>query len=272
MEIKRLIIKNFGEIDNLDYKPAEIVNCITKDVANALSYILNNQFVLRHYNSIELRSDTYLFGEMYFYQKGKKIVYTTEIKGFENPVFTKDGKALTDDEVDSDPILTRPYREDNLCVFSAHSENEFLDYEKFVPSHFKKLTEYSQAYKELLDNKYFFCDVVKHMVIKLEKGQRRFYRKIGLNFRQIEDVSESDRHCANYATFLRLIEMIDHHCQYKKRCEVARAPIIVEGILGAVDKGSVKYLVERTRDVARQAFFVERDPSGLDRYVKNLLK
>lgn len=272
MELKRLIIKNFGEVNELDYVPNEIINCVSETVANAISYVSNNQFAIRHYNSVELRSDTYLFAEAHFYQKGKKIVYTTEINGFEPPVFTKNGQKLTDDEVDSDPVLTRPYREDNLCVFVAHSNDDFLDYEKFVPSYFEKTSEYSKSYKDILGGEGFGCDLTKKLAVKIIKGHGQVCRKIGFSLKRIRDVSDCDRQAANYATFLQLVGMVDYHRRYKKDGIVARTPIIADGLVSAVDQANVRYMVYKTRDVARQAFFVERNPNVIDKYIRNILK
>ena len=46
MDIKRLIIKSFGDTEYLELKPEEIFNCVSRDVANAISHITNNQFAM----------------------------------------------------------------------------------------------------------------------------------------------------------------------------------------------------------------------------------
>jgi len=258
MKLKRLIVKNFGGIDELDYTPCETINYITKDVADAISYVLNNQFAIRHYNSTELRGDTYLYGVIYFYEKGRKNVYTVEIKGFNDPVFTKNGVRLTDSQVASDPVLTRPYREDNGCIFSARSKDEFLDYDKFLPSYFSRLTEYAQSYRDCLDNKQFYCDIVKRISIRLNKGKVLAFRAFGSSFRQTEELSECDIHCKSYVTFLLLIEMVDYHQQFKRGGVVVRTPIVAQDALSCVDACSIKYLIDKTIEVARQTFFVDK--------------
>ena len=158
MDIKRLVIKSFGNIEYLDLKPRELTNCVTKDVANAVSYILNNQFAIRHYNTVEPKSDTYLFGELHQYKKGKKVVYTVEINGFDSPIIKKDGVKMTEEEINSDLYISRPYREDNGCIFSVGSRSEFLDYGEFLPLYFSRLTEYSLAFKDVLENRNVYCD------------------------------------------------------------------------------------------------------------------
>ncbi|MBO5262286.1 MAG: hypothetical protein J6B45_04490 [Clostridia bacterium] len=275
MELKRLLIKNFGDIKELCYVPDDIMNCVDETVANAISYVLNNQFAIRHYNKIALRENTYLFGIIHHYEKGRKIVYTTEINGQNPPIFTKDGMVMTDDEVDNNQILSRPYREDNTCVFSARSKNEFLDYEKFLPAYFGRLTGYSSSFNTVIGNSLFVCNASKNYSITMGDGKPTVWksisgRKIGL----VKDLSECDKISAEYTTFVLISQMMDYHQQYGcKGRVITRTPVIVDGLISGLDKepSNTRFLLRRTRGVARQAFFVEKDTYKAKRLMESLL-
>lgn len=275
MELKRLIIKNFGEIEKLEFAPNEIINCVSETVANAISYVLNNQFAIRHYNSIELKSDTYLFGEIHFYKKGKKVTYTTEIRGFENPVFTKDGVVMTDDEVDNDQILSRPYREDNTCIFSARSQNEFLDYNRFLPAYFNRLTGYSNSFNTVIGSSLFVCDASKNFSVTFNDGKPTVWRAIsGRKIGIVKDLSECDKISKEYTTFVLISQMIDYHQSVGKDREIIRTPVIVDGLISSLDecRTNIRFLLKRTIGAARQIFLVEKNTEKVANLVKNILK
>lgn len=268
MELKRLIIRNFGEIKELDFVPEDAFNYVSETVANAISYVLNNQFAIRHYNKVDLRADTYLYGEIHRYQKGKKIVYGVEINGFDNPIFTKDGIRLTDDEVDSDQALTRPYREDNTCIFAPNSKTKFLDHENFLPVYFRKLSGYADVCKELIENRYVNCNIFKRLFVKIEFGKVLVYRDFGYAFKVYDILTESDRYTAIYTVFLLFVEMIDYYNQFITGKGTERTPIVVEGLLSHVDQISIGYLLERTMGCGRQTFFVEKNPKVFKNFMK----
>lgn len=263
MELRRLVIRNYGDVKELDVNMQDTVNCVSETVANAICHVLNNQFAIRHYNSVELTRDTYLFGEIYHYVKGKATVYTTEIKGFNAPVFTKNGEKITDDEVDNDPILTRPYREDNSCVFCAHTQNTFLDYGGFLPSLFFRLSEYSSSFKVCIESKAVLCNIEKDFIVVCNKGKPAVYRRVGKSaIRLVENLSECDELCMQYTIFLMLSEMIDYHQQLaSKGGTVTRTPIIADGLICGLDDSEInaKLMVGKAMKMGRQVFFVERN-------------
>ncbi len=275
MELKRLVIKNFGGIKEADLAPSDIINCVTKEVASAISYVLNNQFAIRHYSSVELQSDSYLFGEMYFYKSGKKFVYTTEIKGFSPPVFTKDGVIMTDDEVDGDIVLSRPYREDNTCIYSVDSKNEFLDYDKFLPSYISRLSTYTESFNACIKNRMFVCNARKGYQCCVDKNRTKVWKRIGGGrIAPVPDLSECDRICANYTVFLLLSEMIDYHQQFISKEKMAiRTPIIVDGLLSRLDNDPTNkiFLLQKTKSIARQVFFVEKEPREVQKVINTII-
>ena len=272
MIIKKLIIKNFGDIESLKLEFNDVMNCVTKTVSDAIAYVLNNQFAIRHYNTVELKKDTYIFGQMYHYLKGKKAVYTVEINGFNVPVFKKDNVEMTADEVDGDPVLSRPYREDNACVFSTESKSKFLDYKEFLPVYFSRLTEYSSAFKTVIENRMFFCDE-DNLSVLVRNGKPVVHWRASKShvFKPVERISECDRVRVDYSVFLRLLETIDYHNQSKSKDEtIIRTPVIVEGFLTKtyVDVRKTKFALGRTRLVARQTFFVEAMPHWFEQLMK----
>lgn len=263
MELKRLIIKNYGIIKNLDFVPNDIINCVSETVSNAVCHVLNNRFAIRHYNTVELMADAYLFGEIHHYERGKKIVYTTEIKGLEAPIFTKNGQVLTDDAIDSDPVLSRPYREDNACIFCARSQNSFLDYGGFLSPHFFRLSDYSQSFKMCMENKIELCNIEKNHVVCYNKGKPTVYRKMGKTaIKPVQDLSECDRLCAEYVTFVLLAETLDHYRITKSKLGITpRTPVVVNGLVSGLDANgsNAGFLILRTKRSARQIFFVEKN-------------
>ena len=262
MELKRLIVKNYGSIKDLDFKPNSVVNCVSEPLSNAICHVLNNQFAIRHYNTVELSDNTYLFGEICHYEKGKQIIYTTEINGLDAPIFTKNGQVLTEDAVDSDPVLSRPYREDNACIFSARAQDGFFDYDKFMPYHFSHMTEYAKSFKDCLETKPHNCNASKGHAVYFNKGKRGVYKR-GRRpaFSPVLELSEIDRLCVRYVTYLLLAEMIDYHRILKSKAGMSpRTPIVVNGLLSCLEMDGVNrsFLVSRTKECARQIFFVEK--------------
>lgn len=262
MELKRLIIKNYGSIESLDFVPNDIYNCVSETVSNAVCHVLNNRFAIKHYNTVELRQDTYLFGEIHHYEKGIRIVYTTKIKGIEAPVFTKNGVELTDDELDSDPVLSRPYREDNACIFSVRSRDSFLNYGGFLSPLLFRSSDYSQSFKMCMENKIELCNIEKNHVVTYNKGKPTVYRKVGKTaIKPVTDLSESDRLCAEYITFVLLAETVDYYRISKSKLGITpRTPLVVNGLVSGLDANGVnaRFLISRTKRSARQIFFVEK--------------
>ena len=274
MELKRLVIKNYGKITELDYKPKDSLNCVNETVSNAICHVLNNRFAIRHYNRVKPRADTYLFGEMHHYKKGTLTKYTAEIKGFDEPIFTKNGEKMTDEQVDNDPILSRPYREDNACIYCAHTQNSFLDCSNFLAPHFFRLSDYAQSFKACIENKTVLCNIVKDYVVSCDRGKPLVYRRVGkTGIRPVEDLSECDKLCADYTTFTLLVQMIDYHQQYNaKNGVVTSTPLIVNGVRGGLDEEELnaKLLLYKTRGTGRQTFFVEKRLRELEELIKEL--
>ena len=100
------------------------------------------------------------------------------------------------------------------------------------------------------------------------------YRRVGKSgLREVGDLSECDQVCVNYTMFKMLVEMIDYHRQYKsKRGTVPRTPIIVNGLVDALDDDEVNatLMVGKTKVVGRQTFFVERNPEKLKKIMNKL--
>ena len=181
---------------------------------------------------------------------------------------------MTDDEVDSDQILSRPYREDNTCIFSARSTCEFLDYGKFLPTYFSRLTGYSISFNATIGSRLFLCDPRKDYEMSIYNGNMTLWRKKCGKRIRVNDLSECDKTSAKYLVFTLLLQMIDYHqqciCQGR---EITRTPIIVDGLISGLDAdpSNLRFLLTKTTKTARQAFFVEKSPKLVDRYVKNIL-
>jgi len=52
--------------------------------------------------------------------------------------------------------------------------------------------------------------------------------------------------------------MVDYHQQFKRGGVVVRTPIVAQDALSCVDACSIKYLIDKTIEVARQTFFVDK--------------
>ena len=212
-----------------------------------------------------------MFGEMHQYKKERKIVYTVEINGFEPPVFIKDGVKMTDEEIDSDLYISRPYREDNGCIFCVGSKNKFLDYGEFLPLYFSRLTEYSPAFKDVLENRNVYCDE-EFLSVGFTRGKPTFFKRKSKNhsYKPCKEVCDYDRTIGEYAIFLQLLEMVNYHRQFKSENGIVGVPIIVDGLLSRIHATSfnVRFLMSRTREMARQTFFVEKRPEEFERLVR----
>ena len=267
MYLKKLVIRSFGDIDNEVLVMDRLLNCVSPTVGYAIALVTNNSFAQRHLKEIEINRSTYIYGEIETLAKG---VYTVTINGYEPVAYTLNGKTLSDEQLLEDKVLCRPYRDDNVSLFVTDTNEEFLDYLRFLPRYFEKLQPYKEFYKELMYDKY--TEVYRSRGYFLGyQGERGYTLNWGYGIKLVRpnDLSAVDELALRYGAFIRLANLVSA-CRGSRRESIANTPILVDSFLSSLncDANLRRDLLKYTAKSGRQAFFLEKAPE----LTKSLIK
>lgn len=254
MVVKKLIVRNFGSVDNFEFYPSISNNTVKYEVGYAVAILINNQFALRYLKEIPIREETYLYMEMDGINNER---YTAVLEGKGEVVYRKNTNVMTEKEIDNDPIITRPYREDNLTVFIESKKEDFFDYVKFMPFYIKKLLPYSNEFDSFfavdkIEMREYYKDYLEFSYmegfIPLNKiSKYKFTRVNNAAFGELE---------LRYCSFLVLNRFVSFFQSRNRRAETY-TPLLVAGLLKEMKQSSRSDMLKYTDNTCRQAFFFE---------------